>query len=163
MGLHKLVLDDDLGETFSLVAIHCSVEAYKMGFLLNKFAHLKLTRSRLDLDFSKDGLEVMFPLFQFYDSNRYIQYHLVANICQSVTARLAASGGLFSEDRTEQQQIHYLMPDFKKVDYFLKLSSDGDTVPLRKLLLEINEIPAVISAYQIHADNLKYKQNLIFE
>ncbi|MFT4943981.1 MAG: hypothetical protein ACI8RH_001729, partial [Flavobacteriales bacterium] len=44
MGTHKLVLDDDFEEDFSLIAIHCSEEPYKVAYILNQFARLKLRR-----------------------------------------------------------------------------------------------------------------------
>ncbi|MDB4299235.1 IPExxxVDY family protein [Flavobacteriaceae bacterium] len=49
MGTHKLVLDDDFEEDFSLIAIHCSEEPYKVAYILNQFARLKLRREKVDL------------------------------------------------------------------------------------------------------------------
>ena len=46
MGTHKLVLDEDFTEDFSLIAIHCSEEPYKVAYILNQFAHLKLRRKK---------------------------------------------------------------------------------------------------------------------
>ena len=48
MGTHKLVLDDDFAEDFSLIAIHCSEEPYKVAYILNQFARLKLRREKSD-------------------------------------------------------------------------------------------------------------------
>ena len=50
MANFKLVLEDDFGEDFSLIAIHCSAEAYKMAYLLNDHMALRLKRKRVDLD-----------------------------------------------------------------------------------------------------------------
>ena len=67
MANYKLILEDDFKDEFTLIAIHCSEEAYKMAFLLNQHLSLQLKRRRTDLDFSKQGLELSFPWFEFED------------------------------------------------------------------------------------------------
>ena len=44
MASHKLILEDDYQEEFSLIAIHCSEEPYKMAYILNKHLSLRLSR-----------------------------------------------------------------------------------------------------------------------
>ena len=63
MGTHKLVLDDDFAEDFSLIAIHCSEEPYKVAYILNQFAQLKLRREKVDLSYTSKTMEMTFPLF----------------------------------------------------------------------------------------------------
>lgn len=163
MANHKLIYDEDFEENFTLIAIHCSEEAYKMAFLMNQHLSLKLKRKQTDLDFSTEGLLITFPLYDFEDVHKYTHFYLVANKCKSVEASLQSSGGLFSEMVSEKATVHYLLPEFKKVDYILKIYSDFETVPLRKFLSEINEIKQVISAYTLEMDNIKSKNNLIFD
>jgi len=163
MAIQKLVLDDEFGEDFSLIAIHCSEEAYKMGFLLNQQLSLRLKREERDLDFSAKGLEATFPLFKFYDANTYCTFHLVANKFTSVMAHTASSGGLFSEGLEEETTTVYLLPEDKKADYFLKISSEGILNSVRTKTVAINEIKQVISAYEIASEKIKNKNNLIFD
>lgn len=163
MALHKLVLDDDFSEDYSLVAIHCSEEAYKMAFLLNQHLSLRLRRCEVDLDFSNDGLEVTFPLFEFEDDSQYTHYQLVGNKCKSKEAQVQSSGGLFEAETSEKIVITYLLPEFRSVDFFLKVSSDYKEVALKKISLAINEIKQVISAYQVPTETIKSRNNLIFD
>jgi hypothetical protein len=163
MANFKLILDDDFGEDYSLVAIHCSSEAYKMAYMLNDHLVLQLQRKRLDLDFSNDGLEVTFPLFHFENTFQYTQYHLVANKCMSVLAHTMSTGGLFVSETSEKMVATYLLSEFKNVDYFLKIESDFEKIPLRKLVTSINEIKEVISAYTIPSETIKSKNHLIFD
>lgn len=163
MANFKLVLDDDFGEDYSLIAIHCSSEAYKMAYMLNEHLALKLQRKRVDLDFSNEGLDVTFPLFHFENTFQYTQYHLVANKCISVLANTMPTGGLFVSETTEKVIATYLLPEFKNVDYFLKIESDFEKIPLRQLATQINEIKEVISAYTIATESIKSKSNLIFD
>lgn len=163
MANHKLIFDEDFEEHFKLIAIHCSEEAYKMAYLMNQHLNLRLKRKQTDLDFSTEGLLITFPLYDFEDAHKYTHFYLVANKCRSVEASLQSSGGLFAELVAEKSTVHYLIPEFKKVDYILKIYSDFETVPLRKFLSEINEIKQVISAYTLEIDTVKSKNNLIFD
>lgn len=163
MGVQRLVLTDDFAEDFLLVAIHCSEEAYKVAFLLNQFAGLRLRRRRKDVEFKRDGLDLNFPLFDFENEMRYINYDLVANKCVSKTARIASSGGLFEEVNVSEMITTYLIPEYKKVDFFLKISTDTPSVAIRKLVTDINNIKQVISAYQVDSEQLKSRNNLIFD
>lgn len=163
MGTHKLILDDDFAEGFTLIAIHCSDESYKLAFLLNKFAGLHLNRERLDLDYSNNGLEITFPLFGFNDEMKYTMYYLVANKCKSKIAKLASSGGLFEDMQEDETITTILIPEYKQVDFFLKIQSDYNQGTTRNLIAKINDIKQVISAYEIQTENLKSKNNLIFD
>jgi hypothetical protein len=163
MAHHKLLYDEDFEEAFTLIAIHCSEEAYKLAYLLNLKLDMRLKRKKTDLDFSTEGLLITFPLYDFEDVHKYTHFYLIGNKCRSVEASLQSSGGLFSEMVSEKSTVHYLLPEYKKVDYILKIYSDFETVPLRRMLSQINEIKQVISAYTLEMDDIKSKNNLIFD
>lgn len=163
MATHKLIYDDEFNESFTLIAVHCSEEDYKLAYLLNRQLGIKFKRKKTDLDFSTAGLLITFPIYDFQDVHKYNHFYIVANKCRSVDATLQSSGGLFSETLTEKSTVHYLLPEFKKVDYFLKIYSDFQVVPLRKIISGINEIKQVISAYAVDTENIKSKNNLIFD
>lgn len=159
----KLIFDEDFEEPYALIAIHCSEEDYKLAYLLNRHLNMRLKRKKTDLDFSTEGLLITFPMYNFEDVHKYTHFYLLANKCRSVEAGLQSSGGLFAEMATEKSRVHYLLPEFKKVDYFLKIYSDFETLPLRKILSEINDIKQVISAYSVEMENIKSRNNLIFD
>ena len=162
MTNHKLILEGDFQEEFSLIAIHCSEEPYKMAYMLNKHMSLRLSRKKLDVDFSSQGLDISFPLFEYEDKLSYIIYNLVSNKNKSLTAKFQSSGGLFSDVSSEKTITTFLLKEFKNVDYFLKIQSDYEKVSTRKLISTINEIEQVISAYTIESEKIKSKNNLIF-
>ncbi len=74
-----------------------------------------------------------------------------------------ASGGLFGDEIHEEVVTKYLLPEFKKVDFFLKIASEYDTKPIRKLLMQLNEIDQVISAFIVEVSEVKSRENLIFD
>ena len=54
MAVHKLILEDVFEDTLcTLIAIHCSIEDYRLAYLLNKYLGISLTRKPEDLDFNK--------------------------------------------------------------------------------------------------------------
>lgn len=162
MATTKLLLEDDLTEDFDLIAIHCTEEAFKVAFTLNKNLDLRLVRKRVDLDFTDNGLLVTFPIFEYVDYSNYTTYHLLGNICKSVVARTQSTGGLFDTQSAEKVVISQLLPESKRTDFFLKITSDLDQVPVKRILGRINEIPQVISAYVVDSEQIKSNNNLIF-
>ncbi len=162
MAHHKLLLDDDLSEDFSLVAIHCSEEDYKMAYTLNKQLKLRLERRKEDLEFTRDRQEARFPIFEFEDQFQYTQYSLVGNKFKLSLQESVSGTGLFSEETSETVVNHYLLPEFQNADYFLKIASDFQSIPLRKHIALINELTQVISAYEIEPSKIKSSHNLIF-
>jgi len=163
MAHHKLVLDEDPGEDFSLIAIHCSEDAFKMAFMLNKHAMLRLQRKKDDVDLSHHGEIISFPIFEFENELNYIKFNLVANKYRLSTINKLEAGNLFSELPSEKVTTVHLLPEYKNVDYFLKIDSDYESMPIRILVSTINEIEQVISAYPIQNGQIKSKNNLIFD
>jgi len=47
MALHKLLVDDFYDASFSLLAIHCRLEDYRLAYLLNMYLELKLFQDQL--------------------------------------------------------------------------------------------------------------------
>lgn len=68
----------------------------------------------------------------------------------------------FSEETTTKNVTTYLLPEFKKVDYLIKIETDFENTPIRKTLSQVQEIKEVISAYVVESEHIKSKKNLIF-
>lgn len=163
MANHKLLYEEEFEEPFTLIAIHCSEEEYKVAYLMNKFLNTRFSRRKIDIDFTFDGLTTTFPIFDFRDEINYNKYYLVSNKCRTIEASLQSSGGLFAEIDSDKAKDHFLLPEFKKVDFFLKIYSDFENMNLSTFVSEINKIKPIISAYIVETDNIKSKNNLIFD
>ena len=87
----------------------------------------------------------------------------MANKCKTSSTNTIASGGLFDDEASKEVITKFLIPEFKKVDFFLKIASEYETPPIRKLLMQLNEIDQVISAYTLEQQQIKSKDNLIFD
>lgn len=163
MANHKLLFDEEFEEPFSLIAIHCSEEEYKVAYLLNKYLNTRFKRRRVDIDFTFGGVMTTFPIFDYIDEINYNQYYLVSNKSRTIDASLQSSGGLFTEVDSQRAKDHYLLPEFKKVDYFLKIYSDFENMSLSSFVSEIKKVKQIISAYVVETENIKSKNNLIFD
>ena len=159
---HKLFLEDTVEEDFSLIAIHCSQEPYKMAYMLNKYVSLHLERKEMDVDFTIKGMDVSFPIFEYEDELTYFVYNLIANKNKLSTEKNQSYVGFFEAMVSEKTVTSFLLKEFKNVDFFLKIHSDYEKISTRNLLSSINEIEQVVSAYEIDNDKIKSKNNLIF-
>lgn len=159
---HKLVLDDVVDQPFKLIAIHSSIEDFRLAFLLNKFLNTKLARTREDVEFFIKTVRVLFALYEYIDKQNYCRYYLTSNKPQGKIKTIAGSGSLFENEELDSKATH-LLPKFEKVDFFLKIEGEKDSVSEKILLERIKEIPQIATAYLINNKQLKTKENLIFD
>lgn len=162
MQAHKLGLSDFADQPFKLIAIHCSVEEYKLAFLLNKHLELRLARVRKDIDFHFKSVEVLFALYKFSDELNYCDFYLISNKCQGKFNTISDLDSLFGAEEFTPN-ISFLLPEFQKTDFFLKIMDENDSVNEQLLTSKIKEIPQVEAAYIIDPDQIKSKENLIFD
>ncbi len=160
MAVRKLSLDDFFEEEqYALIGIHCNIEDYRLAFLLNQALDLKLKRKQEDV--CNPSQNSNFSIFEWYDEKQLITYSLVSNACKVHSNNLAAElNSLFSND-TINTKTHYLVPEYKTVNYLLKIETEfqnREKIILNKTL----KISQIITAYSIVATNLKSKENLIF-
>lgn len=163
MAHFKLTLDEDFEDAFELVAIHCSVEDFRMAYLLNREAHMKFERSETDLDFKRKNEQVLFSIFEFEDAQNHIKYNLIANKSYQIKYVEIGLENAYASLFYNKAQTHYLLPELSKIDYFIKVEHEGSVFPLKELVTAINGIKQVVTAYTVDVKNIKSKENLIFE
>jgi hypothetical protein len=56
----------------------------------------------------------------------------------------------------------YLLPEFKKVDYFLKIENMEKTISLSEIQALLNTIDSISTVYTVEINKIKAKNNLIF-
>lgn len=162
MQAHKMLLEEVEEEEYSLVAIYSTAEDYKMAFLLNKHLKLGLKRERKDVDFNHPDGKAFYPRFTFRDPANFCNYDLVGNIFRGETQKISEAGSLFTEQEVRPLET-FLLPEYKKVNYFLVIKDDSVGIRLKKKVNIISGIPQVIAAHMVDTDRLNSKQNLIFE
>ncbi|MAN26998.1 MULTISPECIES: IPExxxVDY family protein [Mesonia] len=159
MAVNKLWLDDLVEEEFALIAIHCSAEVYRVVYNLNKILGISLQRQPTDVDYSYPEGLAFYELYNYYSEVEGCDYYLVSNKFKIKTNHLQSQGFLFED---ETKKTVNLLPDFKNVDCFLKIEDNTGVVNIKKLLLEINKINQIVTAYEVELNQLKTIENLIF-
>lgn len=160
MALHKLLVDDFYDASFSLFAIHCRLEDYRLAYLLNKYLQLNLQRKEHDLDYNY--FDASFSIFEWENENIDRVWNLVSNVCKKEEAALQSSGFLFDNQTSVTRTVN-LLPELKTVDYLIKVSNEDRHFNEKLILNQIQTIPQVITAYSVDIDQLKSKEHLIFD
>lgn len=157
---HKLVIDD-VEEDYHLLAIHSSLEEYKLAFFLNRHLQICLKRARIDVDFNHGDIQALYPLYSFKEPEKYRTYNLIKNKFKGPVKKVVSSGSLFVEEEVSPQ-VTYLVPEYREVDYFLKIDEENNT-DIQKMISQIASIPNVATTYPVDPNQLKSKSNLILE
>lgn len=152
-AIHK-ISEDFYEETFTLIALHSSIEDFMLVYTLNSCLKTKLKRSVNDLEISQSG---SFPIFDWRDEVNDRYFTLVNN--NVVKEEELSIGNLF-QDQPSFTKYH-LVPEYRDVDYFLKIEHDEIDVE-EEILKSVLAIPKIITAYVVDASKLKSKNNLIF-
>ncbi len=158
MALHKLVVDDFYDTSFVLLAIHCRLEDYRLAYLLNKHLNIRLARKPQDLDYKY--FAASYAIYEWNDITLDTTWNLVSNVCKKEEAALQSSGSLFDNQQTIK--TYNLLPEFKNVDYLIKVSNENLNFNEKRILSKIQTIPQVITTYSIDLDQIKSKDHLIF-
>lgn len=153
MAIHKIT-DDFYEDSFTLLALHSSMEDYAMVYALNLCLKSNFKRSSKDLDLSED---ISFPIFEWRDEQNDSYWTLITN--NSTQEEGLVGSDLFANEPSYTK--HHLVPEFKDADYLLKIEHDDDSIEER-VVKQLQTIPKIITAYILEVDNLKSKNNLIF-
>ncbi|WP_136482203.1 IPExxxVDY family protein [Cognatitamlana onchidii] len=160
MAVHKFILEDTLDEAlYTLIAVHCRLEDYRLAYLINKYLGTALTRKASDLDFN-DG-EASYAIYEWEDHKQLITWSLVSNICKTEELKEREIRSLFDTQEKIIKTFH-LLPEHKTVNFFLKIESDFSFNKEKYIVDSILRIPQVATAYSIDSSKLKSKDNLIF-
>lgn len=152
-AIHR-ISDDFYEDSFVLIAMHSSLEDYAIAYALNQCLKSRLGRSRTDLEISENR---SFPIFEWKDIDNDAYWTLIIN--NSIKKDDAYSDSLFKNEIS--YTTHHLVPEYKDVDYFLKIEQDNMDFG-NQIVKSILAIPQIITAYMVESNKLKSKNNLIF-
>lgn len=156
MQIHSLELDDFSDDNYTLIGIHSTLEEYKLAYVLNQKLGTGFVKSDKTLDFKNKKNNASFPIYEFKNTAYNHDWFLISN--QFTNDEEVTSTGLFQSNEITM----YLIPEKKKVDYFLKLLGDFDLEYIVRTVDQINKMNQVITSYTIDPNILKSKEFLIF-
>ena len=163
MAIHKL----DLGEfdeiDYHLIAIHTSLEDYRLAYFINQKLPINLGKNKNEIQINIKEGETKFSRFYFHDVEKGISWNLIQNKNEVIQQKNDnRQNNLFSNISMEVSTKVYLLPEFKKADYFLKIENLEDDLNVTAIQVLLNTIDSISTAYTVETNKIKSKNNLIF-
>ena len=154
MAIYKLL--EDVGDAaFALIAIHSQEEDYRLAYQFNAAIATHFSHSSIVVE---NHQQHRFNVYEWEDKHMEHTWYLVANIAvREDVAKNAQS--LFAEQGLLKA---YLVPEMKKVDYFIKINNIDQFFTCSSLIEELMKVSGVVTAYEVDPHQLKSKNNLIF-
>ena len=163
MAIHKL----DLGEfdeiDYHLIAIHTSLEDYRLAYFINQKLPINLGKNPNEIQINIKEGETKFSRFYYFDTEKGVSWNLIQNKNEVIQHKNdKRQNNLFSNISLEVATKVFLLPEFKKVDYFLKIENLEDELNVTDIQVLLNTIDNVSTAYTVETNKIKSKNNLIF-
>lgn len=156
MQVHSLELDDFCEDDYALIGIHTALEDFKLAYLLNNVLKTQFKRADFSLDFDKKSNVATFSIYSYNNEKYDFEWYLISN---SHSEELEDHTGLLA---LNTETISYLIPEKKRVDYFLKIVGDYHLDFIEETVKRINSLSQVVTSYTIEKDTLKSREFLIF-
>ncbi|WP_273568447.1 IPExxxVDY family protein [Maribacter halichondriae] len=152
-AIHRIT-EDLYEDSFAIIAVHSSLEDHALVYALNQNLKTKFKRCSKDLELSPF---TTFPIFEWNDTINDSYWTLITN--GSIKKLHIAGEDLFVDEPSFSK--HYVLPEYKEVDYLLKIEQD-ELDHIHKIVKKLLEMPKVLTAYRIDTEKLKSKNHLIF-
>jgi hypothetical protein len=161
MAIHKLHLEEFDEIDYQLIAIHSSLEDYRLAYYINQNLPINLKKENCNIQISNKEGETQFTRFVFEDS-KDIVWNLVQNKNDVFVPSQNSNQGLFAETNNKFSTKIYLIPEFKNVDFFFKIENGEVNIDVSKITNCIKKIDRVSTVYAVEVEKIKSKNNLIF-
>tara|TARA_B110000003_G_scaffold152808_2_gene153512 strand:+ start:24776 stop:25246 length:471 start_codon:yes stop_codon:yes gene_type:complete len=156
MQVHSLEIDDFCEDKYVLIGIHTSLEDFKLAYLLNNNLKTLFLRANFNLDFESNDNKASFSIYSYMNYDYDYEWYLISNSYTEEKTNSSDTILLSTETKT------YLIPEKKKVDYFIKIVGEPTQEFIYKTVDKIKQINQVVTSYSVEINTLKSKQFLIF-
>lgn len=162
MAVHKLLIDDFGTIDFELFAIHSSLEDCRLAYFINQNLNVLLEKCLKDVSVKTREGEGSFSRFVFEDQDNGTVWYLIRNRNSRESTQETEAETLFGNTVPVMAKGIYLLPEFKKVDYILKVENTPSFFAPADVTVSLSGMKHVTTAYSIDHNKLKSKNNLIF-
>ncbi|SNB03398.1 conserved hypothetical protein [Flavobacterium psychrophilum] len=159
MAIHKLHLEDFDQVDYNLIAIHTSQEDYKLAFKLNQKLTISLSKNENEIPVKIQEQLTHFSRFTYDDEEKMVAWDLIQNK-QKIDLPVENLPTNLFENKNFTRRVSLLF-ELKKVDFFLKIAHDSQ-YKIKDIISKINKIDSISAVYEIDANEIKSKNNLIF-
>jgi hypothetical protein len=124
-----------------LIAITTSLRDYRICHYINKYLNFNFIKSPdLEVDIIHGAGPVYFSRYEYHWEASDTDFYFIAN---------KGSEG-------------YLVPEMRKVDYFMIIKNYIADDELEKILADLNKIQEIVAAVKIDPKKIKSRENLLF-
>lgn len=162
MTVYKLLSEEFDEIDYQLIAIHTTLEDYRLAYFMNKNLPILLAKSNSDISIKTKDTETQFSRFVYEDQNNDVIWNLIQNKNEIFQEDFVVNTGLFTENNTKISTNVYLIPEYKKADYFLKIENSLTDFEIQNAITNIKKIDKITTVYAVDVENIKSKNNLIF-
>lgn len=139
--MNRKTLKFEIDLDFVLIAITTSLRDYRICYYINKGLNFNFIKSPdLEVDIAHGSGPVFFSLYQYHWEASDTDFYFIAN---------KGSEG-------------YLVPEMRKVDFFIIIKNYIDDDELDKLITDLNKIQEIVAAVKIDPKKVKSRENLLF-
>lgn len=139
--LNRKTLKFEIDLDFVLIAITTSLRDYRICHYINKYLNFDFTKTAdLEVDIIQGGAPVYFSLYKYHWESSETDFYFIAN---------KGSDG-------------YLVPEMRKVDYFMMIKNYIADDELDKMITDLNKIQEIVAAVKIDPKKIKSRENLLF-
>lgn len=157
MAIHKIQINDFVSDDYELIAVHSSLDDYKLAYMLNKELGVQLSKNNAYVEIAIPEGKSAFSNYIFDDEKNDVVWTLIENKTTIINSNKQTTSLFEQVDITV-----FLLPEFKKADYLIKIENIDYGFDSESIVDKIQEIKNVTTAYTIDITNLKSKNNLIF-
>lgn len=158
----KITMEELYQEEYKIIAIHSSLEDYRLAYFINQSLSIRLKKCNENLHIRSKKGDADFSLFEYEDKKIEASWNLIENKVNLSKFFVNQVVDLFSDEQNEYTQYEYLLPEYKNVDFFLKINDDINEFSLHEIINKISTIDHISMAYSIDNNKIKTKNNLIF-
>ena len=158
------MIDDFVTVDYTLIAIHTSLEDYRLAYFINRELEIRLEKWPSGISFRQKENEstAYFSRYIFEDDDNDAAWNLIQNKNSIVSTQTTTISSLFSGEEHAGFTSVYFLPELKTVDYILKVENTEETNAADNVLNRLLDIKYIATAYKINHYKLKSKNNLIF-
>lgn len=159
MAIHKMFIEDFDAINYNLIAIHTSLEDYRLAFKINQQLGISLSKNREEINIQYKKQSVHFSRFTFLNPDNMTVWDLIQNKQETETKVESETTNLF-ENKNLSSQVA-LINELKIVDFFIKIEHENQE-NITDVINRINTIDVINTSYEVNVKTIKSKNNLIF-
>ena len=162
MAVLKLHLEEFDEVDYELIAIHSSLDDFRLAYFINQKLPIVLSRNKDGVAVTVKEGDAFFSKYSFEEENIERIWSLIQNKNDVYLTQKNTKQNLFLNSTDVISRKVFLISEHKKVDFFLKIENNCSELPVEKIVDQLKQIERISAVYSLIPENIKSKNNLIF-